>query len=257
MKKIIYVVNKKLILTTIIAVTASTILTLPFPATQNQTASFDNFQSSSVSVINQLVDTPGKMKTSDREQENRELSSKKDNYRSNLESDSLVAVKPAKYIRKQEPKLEFSLLQAVTLVKELEGFSSSAYVDTDGTVVIGYGMPVIEGKKVKLGDRISQVKAELSLKDELRKIQQQVFSASTVELNSNQLVALTSFAFNVGVKPLFKSTLFRKLNAEDFFGAAREFPRWNKADMNGRLVALPGLTRRRLTEKNLFLTAVN
>ena len=150
-----------------------------------------------------------------------------------------------------------ALTKTVTLVKELEGFRSSAYVDTDGTVVIGYGMPVIEGKKVKLGDRISPVQAETALIEKLHEIQQQILAAATVELNSHKLVALTSFAFNVGVESLFKSTLFRKLNAGDFLGAANEFPRWNKAHLKGRLVPFAGLTKRRLTERNLFLTAVN
>ena len=118
-------------------------------------------------------------------------------------------------------------------------------------------MPVIEGKKVKFGDRISQVQAETDLTKKLREIQQQILAKATVELKSNQLVALTSFAFNVGVESLFKSTLFRKLNYGDALGAANEFPRWNKANMGRRLVPFAGLTKRRLTERNLFLTGVN
>ena len=154
-------------------------------------------------------------------------------------------------------KLELSLTKTLTLVKELEGFRSYAYIDSDGTAVIGYGMPVINDRRVKMGDRISQAQAEIALKQELQKIQEQIITGSQVNLNSHQLAALTSFAFNVGVEPLYRSTLFRKLNAGDFIGAANEFPRWNKAHYGGRLVTYPGLTKRRLTERNLFLTLVD
>ncbi|MDJ0569719.1 MAG: response regulator [Pleurocapsa sp. MO_192.B19] len=106
-------------------------------------------------------------------------------------------------------------------------------------------------------DKIKAFTAEAALKNELQKIQQQILTTSTVELDSHQLAALTSFAFNVGVESLFKSTLFTKLNAGDFIGAANELPRWNQANMGRRLVPLAGLTKRRFTERNLFLTGVN
>jgi lysozyme len=66
----------------------------------------------------------------------------------------------------------------------------------------------------------------------------------------SQFDALVAFAFNVGVGALQASTLRRKYNAGDIEGAAEEFVRWNKAA--GR--ALPGLTRRRLAERDLFLS---
>jgi len=57
-----------------------------------------------------------------------------------------------------------------------------------------------------------------------------------------------SFSFNLGETNLRQSTLLRKLNAKDHFGAAKEFKKWNKA--GGRRLA--GLLRRRLSERNLF-----
>ena len=75
----------------------------------------------------------------------------------------------------------------------------------------------------------------------------------TVELNSNQLSALSSFAFNVGIYGLQSSTLLKKLNTGDYLGAANEFPRWNKATIRGIKRPLAGLTRRREAEKQLFL----
>jgi GH24 family phage-related lysozyme (muramidase) len=143
----------------------------------------------------------------------------------------------------------------LNLVKQFEGFSSQAYQDTDGTIVIGYGMPEIKGQEVKMGDRISSAEAETALKQELQKIQQEILSMVKVDLTSNQLSALVSFSFNIGTKYLADSTLLTKINAGDHDGAASEFIRWNKAHLSGELVPMAGLTRRRITEKQLFLAS--
>jgi lysozyme len=68
-------------------------------------------------------------------------------------------------------------------------------------------------------------------------------------LSQGQFDALVAFSFNCGLGALQASTLRRLYNAGDITGAAAEFPKWNKG--GGRV--LPGLTRRRLEERNLFL----
>jgi GH24 family phage-related lysozyme (muramidase) len=167
----------------------------------------------------------------------------------NLSKHRLTSTK-ANYKQPQTKPLSSYTLK---LVKQFEGFSSQAYQDTDGTIVIGYGMPKIKGEKVKMGDRISSAQAERALKQELQKIQQEILSMVKVDLTSNQLSALVSFSFNIGTKFLADSTLLAKINAGDNYGAANEFIRWNKAHLSGELVPMAGLTRRRTTEKQLFL----
>jgi lysozyme len=49
-----------------------------------------------------------------------------------------------------------------------------------------------------------------------------------------------------------ESTLLSKLNQGDYAGAAAEFPRWNKGEVDGKKVELPGLTNRRKDERALF-----
>ena len=71
-------------------------------------------------------------------------------------------------------------------------------------------------------------------------------------MNDNQFAALVSFVFNCGIGNFKRSTLLRRVNAGDFAGAAREFPRWNKA--GGQV--LKGLTLRREAEAALFMRAV-
>ncbi len=119
--------------------------------------------------------------------------------------------------------------------------------------MIGYGLSKVDGRKIQLGDRISVAKADAALRKQVLHLQEQIKSMVKVELNSNQLSALTSFAFNVGIHGVKRSTLLKKLNAGDYVGAANEFPRWNKAHVRGQLVPLAGLTRRREAEKQLFL----
>lgn len=142
---------------------------------------------------------------------------------------------------------------ALNLVKEFEGFESQAYIDTDGTPVIGYGLSKISGESVQMGDRISSAEADVALNNQMREIQQELDQVIEVELSDRQLSAVASLAFNVGVNFIQDSTLVRKINSRDYRGAANEFLRWDKANVRGRLVQMPGLTRRRQAERRLFL----
>jgi lysozyme len=64
--------------------------------------------------------------------------------------------------------------------------------------------------------------------------------------------ALVSFAFNVGLGNLQRSSLRMKTNRGDFEEAAEEFMKWTKAA--GRV--LPGLVKRRKDEQALYLSGV-
>ncbi|MEG4228182.1 glycoside hydrolase family protein [Microcoleus sp. N9_B2] len=75
-----------------------------------------------------------------------------------------------------------------------------------------------------------------------------VNSLYTVPLKQGMFDALVSFTFNLGSEALKKSTLLRKLNKQDYEGAAREFDRWIHGD--GKV--LPGLVIRRNKEEALF-----
>jgi lysozyme len=67
-------------------------------------------------------------------------------------------------------------------------------------------------------------------------------------LNDNRLGALVSFAFNVGLGTLQRSTLRQKHNRGDFQGVKEEFLKFTKG--GGKV--LPGLIKRRNDEIALY-----
>lgn len=148
--------------------------------------------------------------------------------------------------------------QGLALVKAYEGLeekvsgqggslSIRAYQDVVNVWTIGYG----HTKTARPGLEITPEAAEALLDEDLEVFERAVSQAVEVEINGDQFSALVAFAFNLGPAALFDSTLLKKVNTGDFAGAADEFPRWNKAGQQRLL----GLTRRRLSERALFLSA--
>ena len=68
--------------------------------------------------------------------------------------------------------------------------------------------------------------------------------------SDGQFSAMVSFAFNAGLGALQRSTIRMRHNRGDYEGAAEAFMMWTKG--GGRV--LPGLVKRRIDEKNLYLS---
>lgn len=135
----------------------------------------------------------------------------------------------------------------VEMLKGFEGLSLKAYEDVGGVWTIGYGST---GLHVFPGLEITERIADKFLYNDLRRFEEGVSEACQgLQLTQNQFDALVSFAFNVGLASLAKSTLLKKLLAGDFPGAADQFPRWCK--VNGRTVK--GLVDRRAKERDRFI----
>lgn len=137
------------------------------------------------------------------------------------------------------------------LIKESEGLRTRSYLDSAGIPTECWGHT---GPEVRLGTTKTVEQCEAILRKDIIEHQRGLRSCISTSLSQNEQDALVSFTFNVGVTKFCNSTMARKLNAGDKLGAANEFPKWNKATVNGRLVALPGLTTRREAERRLFLT---
>lgn len=139
----------------------------------------------------------------------------------------------------------------INLIKQFEGCRLTAYQDSVGVWTIGYGWTQpVDGKPIAKDMIITQQKANQLLTEGVAQYEKGVTNLVTVQLNQNQYDALVDFAYNLGVNALKGSTLLKKLNAGDYYGAANEFTKWNKA--GGKELA--GLTRRREAEKSLFLS---
>lgn len=142
--------------------------------------------------------------------------------------------------------------QIVNFVKKKEGLELNAYRDPVGIWTIGYGNTFYEnGAKVKPGDSISLARADQLFLTIFNQFAGDVRARITAPLNPNQFSALVSFAYNVGIGNLSKSTLLKKVNANPADPSIRaEFMKWNRA--GGKI--LTGLTLRREAEANIYFT---
>jgi lysozyme len=143
--------------------------------------------------------------------------------------------------------------KGLELIKSFEGLKLKPYLCPAGIATLGFGNTYYpDGKKVKLTDAaITKEKAEELLKHLVVSYEKAVDSFCRDDISQNQFDALVSFAYNVGVGNLQKSTLIKKVNANPQDPTIRaEFMKWNKAA--GRV--LTGLTRRRTAEANLYFS---
>lgn len=134
----------------------------------------------------------------------------------------------------------------VALIEEFEGCRLTAYQDSVGVWTIGYGHT---GPDVHIALRITQAQADALLAEDLASFEKCVNDAVSHSITPNQFAALVSFAYNLGCQALRGSTLLHLLNQGDVSGAADQFQYWTHAGG----VILPGLVRRRVAEKALFL----
>lgn len=159
------------------------------------------------------------------------------------------------------PDLEIFAL-AKPLIKSSEGYSAKPYICPAGVATIGWGSTRYpSGKRVTMQDeQIESSWAEACLTSAMVRVRADLQKVMKREPNAHQAAALLSLAYNVGVgardgvkNDLADSTLLAKFEAGDTLGAAAEFPKWNKARVNGVLQPLAGLTKRRTAERELFL----
>ena len=140
----------------------------------------------------------------------------------------------------------------VDLVKEFEGFRSSAYQDSVGVWTIGYGTTAEAGVGIvpRPGLTITKGQAERYLHMALDDFAAQIRPAITAPINENQFGAFLSLAYNIGPGAFKRSTALKRFNAGDVEGAAEAILWFNKA--GGEV--LRGLERRRRAEVELFNT---
>jgi lysozyme len=150
--------------------------------------------------------------------------------------------------------------QGIKLIQHFESCRLQAYKDPIGIPTIGWGATVYEdGRKVKMGDVITQAKADALFAAHLVKFEKTVLSKVTRPLLQHEFDAAVSFCFNAGTS--YKSG-----------GQWKDYDLWNKINKNippeemeayWRKLAitaggheLSGLVRRRKAEAHLYATGV-
>jgi lysozyme len=140
----------------------------------------------------------------------------------------------------------------LSIIKKYEGLKLNAYICPAGVPTIGFGSTFYpDGRRVKLGDKITITEAESILLHDIKRFEKEVRTGVKIEITNNQLSALISFVYNVGASAFRKSTLLRKVNANPTdLTIHNEFMRWTRA--GGKV--LPGLVKRRAEESKLYFT---
>lgn len=149
-----------------------------------------------------------------------------------------------------DPSLPWPIpMAAVALIAEAEGLRLSAYRCPAGVPTIAYGRTT----NVTMGDTCTKERADRWLCDDLAEYTTRVRRLCIRDPSRNELGALVSLAYNIGLGALERSTALRQHNAGQHEAAARAMELWDKARVNGVLTTLPGLTARRARERALYL----
>ncbi len=149
-------------------------------------------------------------------------------------------------VTRREPFVNAATL---ALIRRFEGFRARAYRDASGVWTIGYGHTSRAGPpQVRPGMRISRAQAEEILRRDVETFARAVARQVHTPLNANQFGALVSFAYNVGIGNLRRSSVLRAVNEGRLEDVPRLLMRWTRA--GGK--RLRGLIRRRRAEGRLF-----
>lgn len=153
----------------------------------------------------------------------------------------------------KEPLPAAWLAPALKIIKKWEGCRLEAYLCPADVPTIGYGATRLVNRAVRMGDKITQQEADQMLLHEVENL----FAPGVFELlplakkwRGEQVAAIISFAYNVGLGALEESTLRKRLLAGEDANKVviEELPRWNKG--GGKV--LEGLVNRRKDEVALF-----
>jgi lysozyme len=153
--------------------------------------------------------------------------------------------------------------KAIKMISHHEGVRQKPYRCPARLWTIGVGhvlyptqgnLPIDKRNEVQLKEEDNRVfsmeEVDGILESDLLRFERGVERFIPVPLTQGQFDALCSFAFNVGLGTLQRSTLRQKALRGDMQGAAEEFLKYCMA--GGKV--LKGLQNRRIDEKSLFLS---
>lgn len=140
---------------------------------------------------------------------------------------------------------------AIAIAIPAEGLRQYAYYDPPGILTVCYGSThdVEKGRKYSLAECRARLDKDMNE------------AIDTVDrcapgLPENVLAAFGDAVYNLGPRiacDTKNSTAARRLVEHRYIEACQQIPRWNKANIAGVMVELPGLTTRRQKEYELCI----
>jgi len=135
----------------------------------------------------------------------------------------------------------------LSFITKEEGVRYRAYQDSKGLWTIGVGHLIKSNEPHLMKETLTQQEVDKLLESDLRWCDEAVANSVRVPLTQPQYDALYSLCFNIGETQFKKSTVVKRLNANDYTGAADAILMWNKPAV---------LENRRKRERALFLTGI-
>jgi lysozyme len=150
-------------------------------------------------------------------------------------------------------------MRGLIAIAKSEGIVPAPYIDPVGVWTFGIGHTKMSGapdpEKMPRGmpeDVDAAIKQAVALfQKHIKKYEDGVNRAVKVPLAQNEFDALVSFHFNTGA--ISRASATEALNRGDREDAARRLTLYNKGRVNGQLVVLEGLVKRREEERRMFL----
>lgn len=137
--------------------------------------------------------------------------------------------------------------KGINLIKLCEGCRLTSYKDAHGLWAIGYGYT----NGINPGMTISQFDADNLLGTEANRLANEIVNLLGFTPSDNELSALVSLVYNIGVEAFTMSTMLRLMkNGASKDKVAQEFLKWDKSQ--GQVIN--GLENRRQAEMKLFLS---
>lgn len=138
----------------------------------------------------------------------------------------------------------------IDLITRFEGFRETSAELPGGGYVIGFGHTT----HAKARQRITEDDARTLLKGhDLPPIEKAIMARTLAPLGQNEFDALVAFAFNIGLENFLESDVFALVNSGAKLNAAEAMASWRKARVDGRVIVVDALVRRRAAERALFL----
>jgi len=135
----------------------------------------------------------------------------------------------------------------LSFITKEEGVRYRAYQDSKGLWTIGVGHLIKSNEPHLMKATLTQEDVDKLLESDLKWCDEAVANSVRVPLTQPQYDALYSLCFNIGETQFKKSTVVKRLNVNDYAGAADAILMWNKPAV---------LENRRKRERALFLTGI-